>query len=282
MKQYLDVLKKVMEKGVDRQGRNGMTRGLFTEQMRFNMNDGFPATTTKKLAFKTMAAELFWFMSGYNDNNELMRLGCKIWDANAHSDYWLPKAKYDGDLGRVYGVQWRDWRTSDGKVVDQLKDIIERIKKDPNDRRLIVTAWNPGELDQMALPPCHMIFQFYPANGKLSLHMFQRSCDLFLGVPFNIASYALMLHLVAQMTGLEPFELILTLGDAHIYHDHFDAVQEQLKREPKALPKLWINPNIKDLSDVDTKKIPDQKGIDELVKLLDYNPEESIKAKMAV
>lgn len=282
MKIYLDVLKEIMEKGIDREGRNGTTRGLFTKQMRFKMEDGFPATTTKKLAFRTMAAELFWFMSGYSDNNELMRLGCKIWDANAHSDYWLPKAKFDGDLGRVYGVQWREWRKIDGTTVDQLKDVIERIKKDPNDRRLIVSAWNPGELEEMALPPCHMIFQFYPANGKLSLHMFQRSCDMFLGVPFNIASYALMLHLVAQMTGLIADELVLTLGDAHIYHTHFDAVKEQLARTPKALPKLWINPEIKNLEDVDTKKLKEPNDIYLLAKLEGYEPEDAIKAPMSV
>lgn len=282
MKQYLTVLEKIMKNGVDREGRNGWTRGTFVEEMRFDMKDGFPATTTKKLYFRTMAAELFWFMSGYNDNNELLRLGCKIWDQNAHSDYWLPKAKFDGDLGRVYGVQWRAWMKSDGGTVDQLKDVIERIKKDPSDRRLIVSAWNPGELDQMALPPCHMIFQFYPANGKLSLHMYQRSCDMFLGVPFNIASYALMLHIVAQMTSLKPHELIITLGDAHIYHDHFDAVAEQLKRTPKKLPTLWLNPEIKTLDDLDTKKISGPDGIYELAKLIDYNPEEAIKAKMSV
>jgi thymidylate synthase len=282
MKQYLDVLKEVKEEGVDREGRNGFTRGLFTKQMRFNMSDGFPATTTKKLAFRSMAAELFWFMSGYSDNNELMRLGCKIWDQNANADYWKPKAKFDGDLGRVYGVQWRHWQGSDGKIVDQLKDVIDRIKNDPNDRRLIVSAWNPGELDQMALPPCHMIFQFYPANGKLSLHMFQRSCDMFLGVPFNIASYALMLHIVAQMTGLEPNELILTLGDAHIYHNHFESVEEQLRRTPKALPKLWLNPDIKTLDDLDTKKLLEPNDVYKLARLDDYDPDDAIKAEMSV
>lgn len=282
MKQYLNVLKKVMDEGIDREGRNGLTRGLFTEQMRFKMSDGFPATTTKKLAFRSMAAELFWFMSGYSDNNELMRLGCKIWEPNANADYWKPKAKFEGDLGRVYGVQWRSWQGPDGKVVDQLKDVIDRIKNDPNDRRLIVSAWNPGELDRMALPPCHMIFQFYPANGKLSLHMFQRSCDMFLGVPFNIASYALMLQIVAQMTGLEANELILTLGDAHIYHNHFDAVKEQLEREPKILPKLWLNPDIKSLNDLDTKKLLEPNDIYKLVRLEDYNPDDAIKAEMSV
>lgn len=282
MRQYLDVLQKIMDTGIDVEGRNGGTRKIFTEQMRFKMSDGFPAVTTKKLAFRSMAAELFWFMSGYSDNNELTRLGCNIWTANAEADYWKPKAKFDGDLGRVYGVQWRNWTGPDGKVVDQLADVIERIKTNPNDRRLIVSAWNPAELDQMALPPCHMMFQFFVANGKLSLHMFQRSCDMFLGVPFNIASYALMLHIVAQITGTEADELILTLGDAHIYHDHLDAVRKQLTRTPDTLPTLWLNPDIKSLEDLDTKKLSEPNDIYTLAKLVDYNPQETIKAKMAV
>jgi len=271
-----------METGSDRQGRNGITRGVFTRALRFNMKDGFPAVTTKKLAFRSTAAELFWFMSGASDNKILQRLGCEIWTPNANAEYWKPKAKYDGDLGRVYGVQWRSWRKVDGTVVDQLSSVIERIKKDPNDRRLIVTAWNPGELDEMALPPCHMIFQFFVTNGKLSLHMFQRSCDMFLGVPFNIASYALMLHLVAQMTNLGPDELILTLGDAHIYQDHFDAVKEQLDREPFALPTLWLNPNIKSLSDLDVTKMLEPNDIYKFVKLENYQHHPPIKAKMSV
>lgn len=282
MRQYLDTLEKVFNEGSDVTGRNGGTRKIFAQQMRFNMKDGFPAVTTKTLAFRTMAAELFWFMSGYSDNNELKRLGCKIWNENADADYWKPKAKYDGDLGRVYGVQWRSWEGPDGKVIDQLKDVIERIKTDPNDRRLIVTAWNPAEIDKMALPPCHMFFQFFVADGKLSLSMYQRSCDMFLGVPFNIASYALMLHIVAQITGLEAYELVLTLGDAHIYHDHFDAVKEQLERIPGKLPTLWLNPAIKDLSDLDTKKLSEPNDIYNIVKLVDYHPQKTIKAKMAV
>lgn len=282
MRQYLEVLEKTFNTGTDTEGRNGGTRKIFAPQMRFKMSDGFPAPTTKKLAVRSMAAELFWFMSGYSDNNELNRLGCTIWDQNANADYWKPKAKYDGDLGRVYGVQWRSWKGPDGKVVDQLHDVIERIKTNPNDRRLIVSAWNPAEIEQMALPPCHMFFQFFVANGKLSLSMYQRSCDMFLGVPFNIASYALMLHIVAQMTDLEPDELVLTLGDAHIYHEHFDAVKEQLKRVPGKLPKLWLNPNIKTLEDLDTKKLSEPNDIYKLVKLVDYHPQETIKAKMAV
>ncbi len=282
MRNYNSLLRKIMETGTDRTGRNGVTRGVFTEALRFKMADVFPATTTKKLAFRSVAAELFWFMSGFNDNKILQRLSCEIWTANANSDYWKPKAQFDGDLGRVYGVQWRFWKRTDGTTVDQLTSVIEKIKKDPNDRRLIVTAWNPGEMDEMALPPCHMIFQFFVTNGKLSLHMFQRSCDMFLGVPFNIASYALLLHLVAQMTGLEADELILTLGDAHIYHDHFDAVKEQLSREPMALPKLWLNPDIRTLADVDVSKLLTPEDVSKLVKLENYNHHSPIKAKMSV
>ncbi len=271
-----------MDTGSDRNGRNGMTRGVFTRQLRFNMADGFPAVTTKKLAFRSTAAELFWFMSGCSDNRVLQRLGCEIWTPNANADYWKPKAQFEGDLGRVYGVQWRFWRKPDFTTIDQLASVIDRIKKDPNDRRLIVTAWNPGELDEMALPPCHMMFQFFVTDGKLSLHMFQRSCDMFLGVPFNIASYALMLHLVAQMANLEPDELILTLGDAHIYHDHFDAVNEQLAREPFPLPKLWINPEIKSLADIDVSGMSVPDDIYKFVKLENYQHHPPIKAKMSV
>jgi thymidylate synthase len=282
MRNYNSLLKEIMDNGSDRNGRNGVTRGVFTRELRFKMADGFPATTTKKLAFRRVAAELFWFMSGESDNRILQRLGCEIWTPNANADYWKPKAKFDGDLGRVYGVQWRHWQKLNGKTVDQLASVIERIKTDPNDRRLIVSAWNPGEIDDMALPPCHMIFQFFVTDGKLSLHMFQRSCDMFLGVPFNIASYAIMLHLVAQMTELVPDELILTLGDAHIYHDHFDAVKEQLAREPFPLPKLWISPEIKTLEDIDVSKLQVPDDIYKLVKLENYQHHPPIKAKMAV
>lgn len=282
MKNYNDLLRKIVDKGFDKQTRNGMTRGLFTEQLRFNLEDGFPAVTTKKLAFRSVAAELLWFISGSSDNNILKKLGCEIWTANAEADYWKPKAKFEGDLGRVYGVQWRSWQRPDGTMVDQLKSVIDRIKSDPNDRRLIVSSWNPGEIDQMALPPCHMIFQFFVADGKLSLHMFQRSCDMFLGVPFNIASYGLLLALVAQITDLKPGELILTLGDAHIYHEHFEAVAEQVIREPYKLPKLWINPEIKSLDDLSITKLSQPDDIYSLVKLENYQFHPAIKAKMLV
>ncbi len=275
MKQYLDVLNTILTQGIDVETRNGMTRKLFALQMRFNLEEGFPAVTTKKLAFKAVTSELLWFIEGTGDENRLKALNGTdrtIWTDNANADYWKPKAKFDGDLGRVYGVQWRHWRRPDGSEVDQLKDVIKRIKSTPNDRRLIVTAWNPGELEQMALPPCHMFFQFFVANGKLSLHMTQRSCDMFLGVPFNIASYALLLSMVAQVTGLRAYECVLTLNDAHIYHDHIEAVKEQLTRSPHPLPRLWLNP---DVSDIDGFTMSD-------IRLENYVSDESIKAKMAV
>jgi thymidylate synthase len=274
MKQYLDALKKVMEEGVDRPDRTGVgSRAIFGVPMRFKMADGFPAVTTKKLAFESVKAELLWFLSGSSDNKELQRLGCHIWDGNASADYWMPKAKFEGDLGRVYGVQWRSWRSPYTDVpIDQIANVIKKLKENPNDRRMIVSAWNPAELDMMALPPCHLLFQFFSINGKLSLMMYQRSCDMFLGVPFNIASYSLLLHMVAQVTGLQADECILMLADAHIYLNHFEQVKQQLERTPTELPKLWINPEIKNIDDF---KMED-------IKLVDYKYQSSIKAPMAV
>ncbi|HEY4474224.1 MAG TPA: thymidylate synthase [Candidatus Paceibacterota bacterium] len=275
MKQYNDLLKKVLDEGTDREGRNGKTRGLFGLQMRFNMEDGFPAVTTKKLAFKAVKSELLWFIEGSSDNNRLKELNASertIWTDNAEAPYWAPKAKFPGDLGRVYGVQWRKWQSPGGKVVDQLANVIEMIKKDPTSRRLIVTAWNPGEIDMMALPPCHMFFQFFVADGKLSLLMHQRSCDMFLGVPFNIASYSLLLHMVAQVTDLKPGEFVHSLGDCHIYEEHFDAVKEQLSREPMPLCTLKLNPAVKNINDF---KMED-------IELENYQSHPPIKAKMAV
>jgi thymidylate synthase len=273
---YLDTLRKIMEEGVDRDDRTGTgTRALFGLQMRFNMADGFPAVTTKKLAWKAVRSELLWFLEGSTDDNRLKELNGSektIWTANAEADYWTPKAAFPGDLGRVYGAQWRSWRKPDGSAVDQIADVIEQIKKDPNSRRLIVTAWNPGELDQVALPPCHMFFQFFVADGKLSLLMHQRSCDMFLGVPFNIASYSLLLHMVAQVTELKAHEFIHSLGDAHIYHNHFDAVKEQLSRTPLPAPRLHINPEITDI---------DSCSMDDL-KLENYESHPAITAQMAV
>ena len=275
MQTYNDVLRKIMDEGVDRKGRNATTRALFAMQMRFKMSDGFPAVTTKKLAFKAVKSELLWFLEGSNDDNRLKALNGSektIWTDNAQADYWKPKAKFDGDLGRIYGVQWRKWQTTDGRIVDQIKDAVEKIKKSPSDRRIIVTAWNPGEVDQIALPPCHMLFQFFVADGKLSLHMVQRSCDMFLGVPFNIASYSLLLHMMAQVTGTVADECILTLNDAHIYHEHFDAVREQLSREPMQLCSLWLNPEVKD---IDGFKMDN-------IKLENYVSHPAIPAKMIV
>lgn len=275
MKQYNDILQRIMDQGVDREGRNGKTRALFAMQMRFNMQDGFPAVTTKKLAFNAVKGELLWFLEGSGSDQrlkEIMGADRTIWTDNAEAAYWKPKAKFAGDLGRVYGVQWRKWRRPDGSYVDQISELVKKLKNDPNDRRLIVSAWNPGELDQMALPPCHMFFQCFVSDGKLSLHMTQRSCDMFLGVPFNIASYSLLLHMLAQVAGLKPHECILTLNDAHIYHDHFDAVKEQLSRAPMVLPQLWLNPSIKD---VDFFAMDD-------IRLVGYQSHPTIKAKMAV
>lgn len=277
MKIYNDVLQRIMDEGVDREGRNGATRALFAIQMRFNMEDGFPAVTTKKLAWKAVKSELLWFldMKGKeraSDEELKMLNGTErtIWTDNAEADYWLPKSTFKGDLGRVYGIQWRNWRAPDGKVVDQLSDLVEGLKKKPYDRRHIVTAWNPGELSDMALPPCHMFFQCFVAEGKLSLHMVQRSCDMFLGVPFNIASYSLLLHMLAQVTGLRAHECIITLQDAHIYHEHFDAVKEQLSRAPYPLPQLKLNPTV---SDIDGFAMAD-------MELENYQSHPAIKARM--
>ncbi len=268
-----------MNEGVDRVGRNATTRALFAIQLRFNLASGFPAVTTKKLAFKAVKSELLWFLAMKDQeraNDEslkaLNQTERTIWTDNAESPYWLPKSQFKGDLGRVYGIQWRNWKTPEGKHVDQIAELIEKLKTSPYDRRLIVTAWNPGELSDMALPPCHMFFQCFVANGKLSLHMTQRSCDMFLGVPFNIASYSLLLHMLAQVTGLQPGECVLTLQDAHIYHEHFDAVSEQLSREPFPLPTLWLNPDIKNIDDFTMDDI----------RLENYQSHPSIKAPMIV
>ena len=281
MKQYLDALKYVLENGIDKENRTGIkTKAVFGMQMRFNMEEGFPAVTTKKLAWKSVVSELLWFIEGSNDERRLAEIlyGTRnadkktVWTANAEADYWKPKAKFPGDLGRIYGVQWRKWKAPDGKEIDQLKNAINLIKSDPTSRRIIVNAWNAGEIDKMALPPCHAFFQFFAANGKLSLQMYQRSCDMFLGVPFNIASYSLLLHLIAQVTDLQAGEFVYTLGDAHIYHNHFEQVKEQLSRKPLPLPKLWLNPGIKNIDDF---KMED-------IKLENYEYHPPIKAPMAV
>lgn len=281
MKQYLDALRHVLENGADRKDRTGVgTRAVFGMQLRFNMEDGFPAVTTKKLPWKSVASELLWFIEGSDDERRLAEIlhGTRdsgkstIWTANAEADYWKQKAKFTGDLGRVYGVQWRRWKAPDEREIDQLANAISTIKENPASRRIIVTAWNPGEIEQMALPPCHAFFQFFVVNGKLSLQMYQRSCDMFLGVPFNIASYSLLLHMIAKITNLQPYEFVHTLGDAHIYHNHFEQVKEQLSRKPLPLPKLWLNPNIKSINDF---KMDD-------IKLEGYTFHPPIKAEMAV
>ncbi len=274
MKQYLDALKKIMDEGIDRPDRTGVgSRAVFALPLRFNMADGFPAVTTKKLAFDVMKAELLWFLSGSSDNKKLNEMGCHIWDGNAEAPYWKPKAQFEGDLGRVYGVQWRSWKSPYTDMpIDQIANVIKKLKENPTDRRMIVSAWNPAELDMMALPPCHLLFQFFCVDKKLSVLMYQRSCDMFLGVPFNIASYSLLLHMVAQVTGLQAHECILMLADAHIYLNHFEQVKEQLTRTPTALPKLWLNPDIKNIDDF---KMED-------IKLVDYAYQPSIKAPMAV
>ena len=280
MKTLLDALQHVMDHGVDRDDRTGTgTRSVFAYQMRFDLQEGFPAVTTKKLAFRSVLSELLWFLEGSSDERRLAEIlygkpreeltdKTTIWTANANADYWKPKARYKGDLGRVYGVQWRSWN----QQVDQIADVIDSIKNDPDSRRHVVTAYNPGEIDQMALPPCHYAFQFYVAEGKLSCLMNMRSVDLFLGGPFDISSYALLTHMVAQVCDLDVGELILTLGDAHIYKNHFDQVREQLQRTPDTLPNLWINPEVKD---IDSFTMDD-------IRLENYNPQATISAPMAV
>ncbi len=273
MKQYQEALRNILEHGVDRPDRTGTgTRAVFGMQFRYRMSDGFPAVTTKKLAFKAVTAELLWFISGSGDVRELQKHNVKIWDANVAADYWKPKARFEGDAGRIYGVQWRHWKRPDGSEVDQLAELVAGLKDNPQSRRLIVSAWNPGELDQMALPPCHAFFQCFVAGNKLSLQLYQRSCDMFLGVPFNIASYSLLLHMLAQVSGLEPHEFIHTLGDAHIYHNHFDQVKAQLEREPYPLPKLWMNPEVKRLEDFTLHDF----------KLENYQHHPALQAAMAV
>lgn len=277
MKTYLDTLQYILENGQQRDDRTGTgTIGVFGMQQRYNLQEGFPAVTTKKLAFKACLSELLWFLEGSGDERRLAEIlhGTRdnskrtIWTDNANADYWKPKAKFEGDLGRVYGVQWRDFGG-----VDQLLALVEGIKKDPYGRRHIITAWNPGELKDMALPPCHCFAQFYvSADKKLSCQLYQRSADFFLGVPFNIASYALFTHMIAQVCDLEVGDFVHTIGDAHIYSNHVDQVKEQLSREPYPLPALKINPAIRDI----TKFTMDD------IKLIDYVSHQSIIAPMAV
>jgi thymidylate synthase len=241
MRQYLDLLQHILDHGVDKADRTGTgTRSVFGYQMRFDLAQGFPLTTTKKLHLRSIIHELLWFLAGDTNVQYLRDNKVTIWDewADAH-----------GELGPVYGKQWRSWETRDGRVIDQISEVIERIRRDPDSRRLIVNAWNVGDLPRMALSPCHALFQFYVANGRLSCQLYQRSADVFLGVPFNIASYALLTHMIAQVCGLQPGEFVHTFGDAHLYSNHLDQAREQLQRQPKALPKLWLRPDVASVFD---------------------------------
>ena len=301
--QYLDALKYVLEHGTTKTDRTGVgTISCFGMQQRYDLSKGFPAVTTKKLAWKAVVSELLWFIEGTGDERRLAEIlhGTRddskktIWTDNARADYWTPKAKYPGDLGRVYGVQWRKWRTPvehkaetfkddfgstysrDGyvhfKETDQLRNLIKGIKADPHGRRHILSAWNPGEIENMALPPCHTFAQFNVTDGRLSCQMYQRSCDMFLGVPFNIASYSLLTAMIAQVCGLEVGEFVHVLGDAHIYLNHVEQVKEQLSREPLPAPTLWVNPNITDITNFTMNDIA----------LTGYQSHGAIKAEMAV
>jgi len=292
MEQYHNLLEDILTNGEERLDRTGVgTLSVFGRQLRFDLTKNFPAITTKKLAWRACVAELLWFLEGSSDERRLSEIthGTRdsskstIWTGNAQASYWKPESTFNGDLGRVYGVQWRSWNTHSTKwisssesepyYIDQIKQVIEGIKKDPYGRRHIVSAWNVAELNKMALPPCHVMFQFYVGtDGTLSCHMYQRSADIFLGVPFNIASYALLTHMIAHVTGLKAKELIISFGDTHIYQDHVEQVKEQLSREAYPEPTLWLNPVIKDI---------DHFIMDD-IKLNNYQSHDAIKAQMAV
>lgn len=264
MKQYLDLLQRVLNEGVQKEDRTGTgTLSVFGHQMRFNLEEGFPLLTTKKLHLKSIIYELLWFLRGETNVRYLQEHGVSIWNE------W---ADENGDLGRIYGKQWRAWRDYNGGIIDQITEAIETIKNNPDSRRIIVSAWNVADLKDMALPPCHAFFQFYVANGKLSLQLYQRSADIFLGVPFNIASYALLLMMMAQVTGLEAGEFIHTLGDAHIYLNHVDQVKLQLTREPRQLPSMVLKPDVKNIFDFKYEDF----------QLTGYDPYPHIKGEVAI
>ena len=264
MRAYLDLVQRILDEGVAKGDRTGTgTRSVFGHQMRFDLSAGFPLVTTKKIHLKSVVAELLWFIKGDTNTAYLRDNGVSIWDE------W---ADENGDLGPVYGYQWRSWPTPSGEHVDQLAQVIEQIKVNPDSRRHVVSAWNVADLDAMALMPCHAFFQFYVADGKLSCQMYQRSADVFLGVPFNIASYALLTHMVAQVTGLEVGDFVHTLGDAHLYVNHLDQAREQLTREPRALPELWLDPAITSIDDFTLESI----------KVTGYDPHPLIKAPIAI
>lgn len=264
MQQYHDLLRLVLDQGSDRDDRTGTgTRGIFGHQMRFDLAAGFPVLTTKKLHLRSIIHELLWFLKGDTNIAYLKANGVSIWDE------W---ADENGDLGPVYGAQWRSWPAADGTTIDQIANVVRQIETNPSSRRHIVSAWNPAEVENMALPPCHCLFQFYVANGKLSCQLYQRSADIFLGVPFNIASYALLTMMVAQVTGLKPGDFVHTLGDAHLYRNHFDQAHLQLEREPRSLPVMQINPDVTDLFAFTYEDF----------KLEGYDPHPAISAPIAV
>lgn len=264
MKQYLDLLQKILDDGVVKNDRTGVgTKSIFGHQMRFDLGEGFPLLTTKKVHLKSIIYELLWFISGSTNVRWLQENKVSIWDE------W---ADENGDLGPVYGKQWRSWQAPDGRAIDQLSQVIDTIKNNPDSRRIIVCAWNPADVDRMALPPCHCFFQFYVAEGKLSCQLYQRSADTFLGVPFNIASYALLTMMVAQVCGLQAGDFIHTTGDTHLYLNHFDQAREQLAREPRKLPEIKINPDVKSIFDFRYEDFD----------LVGYDPWPAIKAPVAV
>lgn len=264
MKQYLNLLNLILNEGVDRSDRTGTgTRSIFGHQMRFNLQDGFPLLTTKKLHLRSIIYELLWFLKGDTNVKYLQDNGVRIWNE------W---ADANGDLGHIYGYQWRSWPAYDGTFIDQISQVVDQIKNNPDSRRIIVSSWNVADLPAMKLPPCHALFQFYVADGKLSLQLYQRSADCFLGVPFNIASYALLLMMMAQVTGLKPGDFVHTLGDAHIYHNHFEQARLQLSREPRKLPVMTLNPDVKSIFDFKYEDFT----------LTEYDPHPHIKAVVAV
>lgn len=298
MKQYLDLLRAIRDNGTVKGDRTGTgTKSIFGYQMRFNLADGFPLLTTKKVFTKGIIHELLWFLKGDTNISYLVDNDVHIWDNDAYRFYgerceaagieplareeFLKRAsraeespiegyRY-GDLGSVYGAQWRSWGAPDGRTIDQIEEVIRTIQKNPNSRRMLVSAWNVADVEGMALPPCHVMFQFYVAEGRLSCQLYQRSADTFLGVPFNIASYALLTHIIAQICGLQAGEFIHTLGDTHLYLNHFDQVEEQLSREPRPLPRLRLNPEVRSIADLRYEDI----------EILDYNPHPTIKAPMS-
>ena len=264
MQQYLDLCQRVLDEGVVKEDRTGTgTISVFGHQMRFNLQEGFPLVTTKKLHLKSIIHELIWFLKGSTNVKYLQDNGVRIWNE------W---AKEDGELGPIYGYQWRSWPMANGEYVDQIKNVIESIKNNPDSRRHIVSAWNVGQLDEMQLPPCHILFQFYVADGKLSCQLYQRSADLFLGVPFNIASYALLTMMVAQACGLHPGDFVHTLGDVHIYNNHVEQVRLQVSRETRSLPTMTINPDVKNIDDFKYEDFT----------LTDYDPHPHIKGAISV